>query len=65
MFIVADVLEEVNAMNNADTCIICDAIVPEGRQVCPIYENKISQEPIKQDFPNWVYVREEAIWQLK
>lgn len=52
-------------MNNADTCIICDAIVPEGRQVCPIYENKISQEPIKQDFPNWVYVREEAIWQLK
>lgn len=26
-------------MNNVDTCIMCGAIVPEGRQVCPKCED--------------------------
>lgn len=49
MFIVVAV-EEVNVMNNVDTCVMCGIIVPEGRQVCPTCEDKASQKPIKQDF---------------
>lgn len=26
-------------ISNADTCVVCGAIIPEGRQVCPICEN--------------------------
>lgn len=25
---------------NADTCVCCDEIIPEGRQVCPICEKE-------------------------
>lgn len=50
LFIAVVVEGRGNAMNNVDTCVMCGAIVPEGRQVCPICENKILQKPIKQDF---------------
>lgn len=38
--------EEINvltpsAYRNANTCVCCGAIIPEGRQVCPTCENGV------------------------
>ena len=30
-------------MADADRCVCCDAIIPEGRQVCPQLENAAEQ----------------------
>lgn len=31
-------------MDDAERCVCCDEIIPEGRQVCPTCEEKISQK---------------------
>lgn len=30
---------------NAERCVCCGEIIPDGRQVCPSCEDKISQQP--------------------
>jgi hypothetical protein len=32
--------EVINAFENADRCVCCGEIIPEGRQVCPGCETK-------------------------
>lgn len=38
-----------NEMNN--TCIICDEIVPEGRQICPACEDTLKNLKVKMTKP--------------
>lgn len=34
--------------DNAEHCIFCCAYIPEGRQVCPVCEKKLSQHMMEE-----------------
>ena len=36
---------------SANLCVCCGAIIPEGRQVCPICEDKINFDGVKKTPP--------------
>ena len=37
-----------NVNKNVDTCVMCGAVIPEGRHVCPICVSKIKAIPRKE-----------------
>lgn len=58
-------------MANADRCICCGEIIPEGRQVCPRCEGAETAKPLSQEeyfFYEWLIlekgITEESIKQL-
>ena len=43
-------------MMNDNRCVCCGRIIPEGRQVCPICEQKVQRRDIRDYWLNeWVF----------
>ena len=41
-----------------ERCVMCGRVIPEGRQVCPVCEEKTKRVTSKQ-FPRWLMARRE------